>query len=47
MVLRVSGSSGFHWKLGLTFKERKIVIADEYFQGFGLFVGNCGFLSGL
>ena len=47
LVLRVPGLSGFFWKLGHTVKERKKVVVVKYFKIIGLFVGSCGFPSGL
>ena len=44
---KFSGLSGFHWKLGLTTREKKIIFAVEYFRVIGLFVGRCGFPSGV
>ena len=39
--------SVFLWKLGLTVKERNMVVVVKYFQFIGLFVSSCGFPSGL
>ena len=47
IVLRVPSLSGFHWELGLTVMEKKIVVVVKYVQVIGSIVGSCWFPSGL
>ena len=47
VVLIVPSFHGFLWMLVHTIRERKKIVVVEHFRVIGLFVGCCGFLSGL